>query len=181
MLLMSAYRLRGCPTDSNIICVGEITYSPWPWPAGLQTGLGPAEHAPKVTRLDPLVGRDFDFAHGCPALDRNRSFSPPGPIGSSAAMSVARHTAKGRLAGQICNVETCACRTFFSYTLSSDACVSGRATPMRRGSSPMLFTPCVVHHALRYTTTSTPSVHFITSPTGTSCGNAAQVSCGSAW
>jgi hypothetical protein len=39
------------------------------------------------------------------------------------------------LIGQICSVAMCPCRTLFSWTESGDACLSGKATSIRRGWS----------------------------------------------
>ena len=52
--------------------------------------------------------------------------------GSSVAISAARQAASGRRAGQICSVEMCPCLTFFSWTESSEACLSGNATSINR-------------------------------------------------
>ena len=68
---------------------------------------------------------------------RRRPSGVPGS-GSSAAINAARAAASGLRAGQICSVETCPCRTFFSCTESSDACLRGNAASMRRrGASVM--------------------------------------------
>jgi len=66
-----------------------------------------------------------------------RSSGVPGS-GSSVAINAARHAASGRRAGQMCSVEMCPCRTFFSWTLSSDACLIGNAASMRRGWSSVI-------------------------------------------
>ena len=55
--------------------------------------------------------------------------------GNSVAMSAARQAASGRRAGQMWSVEICPCRTFFSWTESKEACLSGNATSIRRGWS----------------------------------------------
>ena len=55
--------------------------------------------------------------------------------GSRVAISAARHAASGLRAGQICSVEICPCRTFFSCTESSETCFNGNATSIRRLSS----------------------------------------------
>ena len=52
-----------------------------------------------------------------------RSSASPGS-GSSVAISAARDAAKGRRAGQMCSVEMCPCRTFFSCTESTSAAVA---------------------------------------------------------
>ena len=62
-----------------------------------------------------------------------RNSGVPGS-GRSVAINAARHAASGRRAGQMCSVEMCPWRTFFSCTESSDACFSGNATSMRRRS-----------------------------------------------
>ena len=51
------------------------------------------------------------------------------------AISAARHAASGRLAGQMCSVEMCPWRTFFSWTESNDVCFSGNANSISRGKS----------------------------------------------
>ena len=65
--------------------------------------------------------------------NRFRACGVPGS-GSSAAISAARAAASGRRAGHMCSVEICPCRTFFSCTESSDACLSGKVASMRRRS-----------------------------------------------
>src|SRR3990167_5762796 len=60
-----------------------------------------------------------------------RSSALPGS-GRSVAISAARQAASGRRAGQMCSVEMCPWRTFFSCTESIDACLRGKATSMRR-------------------------------------------------
>src|SRR6266702_4495283 len=60
-----------------------------------------------------------------------RSSSLPGS-GRSVVMSAARLAASGRRAGQMCSVEICPCRTFFSCTESSEVCFSGKSTSIRR-------------------------------------------------
>ena len=62
-----------------------------------------------------------------------RSASVPGS-GKSVAMSADRAAASGRRAGQMCSVEMCPWRTFFSCTESSEVCLSGKAASIRRRS-----------------------------------------------
>src|SRR5260370_17882659 len=59
-------------------------------------------------------------------------------------MSAARLAARGRRAGQMCSVEICPCRTFFSWTESSEVCFKGKATSIRRGSSIIMGNACLV-------------------------------------
>ena len=56
----------------------------------------------------------------------SRSASSSG-AGISEAKIAARMAANGRRAHQMCRVEMCPCRTFFSWTESSEACFSGKA------------------------------------------------------
>src|SRR5208337_610726 len=72
-----------------------------------------------------------------PPIFSSNSFRFSGVPGSSSrvAISAALHAASGRRAGQMWSVEICPCRTFFSWTESRDACLSGNATSMRRGRS----------------------------------------------
>ena len=85
------------------------------------------------------VGIFFFFVVGTtrpPSFSRMRFLSSASPgSGSSVAMSAARQAASGRRAGQMCRVEICPCRTFFSWTESSEACLSGKAVSMRRRPS----------------------------------------------
>ena len=60
-----------------------------------------------------------------------RASASPGS-GSRVAISAARAAARGRRAGQMCKVEICPCRTFFSCTESSETCFRGKATSIRR-------------------------------------------------
>ena len=74
------------------------------------------------------------FSTTRPAM-RSRSalrFSASPGSGNNVAISAARDAANGLRAGQMCNVEMCPCRTFFSCTESSEACFSGKATSMSR-------------------------------------------------
>ena len=60
------------------------------------------------------------------ASSLRRSSRRPGS-GSSVASNAARLAANGRRAGQMCSVEMCPCRTFFSCTESRETCLSGNA------------------------------------------------------
>ena len=74
------------------------------------------------------------FSTTRPAMRSNSTlrFSASPGSGSSVAISAARDAAKGLRAGQMCSVEICPCRTFFSCTESNEACFNGKATSMRR-------------------------------------------------
>ena len=81
-----------------------------------------------------------------PAI-RSRSSRRPSSLpgsGSSVASSAARLAANGRRAGQMCSVEMCPCRTFFSCTESSDTCRNGNPASISR-VSPILWLRTVNH------------------------------------
>ena len=74
------------------------------------------------------------FSSICPPIRRRNSRRPssvPGS-GSSVASRAARQAASGLRAGQMCSVEMCPCRTFFSCTESSDASRKGNAASISR-------------------------------------------------
>src|SRR5579872_5469037 len=81
------------------------------------------------------------FVATFPPILASSSFLFTGSPGSGKRVpnSAARQAASGRLAGQICNVEICPWRIFFSCTLARDACFRGNATSISRGLSFILF------------------------------------------
>ena len=69
----------------------------------------------------------------CPAIrsnTRRRSEAPES--GSSVERITPRLAASGLRAGQMCRVEICPCRTFFSWTESPETCSNGNATSINR-------------------------------------------------
>ena len=88
---------------------------------------------PRVSSFmrSPLaLGTSTIFPAIRPSTER-RSTVVPGS-GSNVASKAARLAASGRRAGQMCRVETCPCRTFFSCTESRDTCRSGNAASISR-------------------------------------------------
>src|SRR5215471_18841718 len=91
--------------------------------------------------LDAIAGDVFlfDFGNDRPAdvLDE------PELLLAVAGIKQQRRPAcdSGRRAGQIYSVEICPCRTFFLRTESSEACLSGKASSIKRDSSAIAFAP----------------------------------------
>ena len=88
---------------------------------------------PRVSSFirSPLVlGTSTIFPAIRPSNSR-RSSAVPGS-GSNVASKAALLAANGRRAGQMCSVETCPCRTFFSCTESRDTCRSGNTASINR-------------------------------------------------
>ena len=94
---------------------------------------------PRVDRRRRATVRPAAFSSStvsttCPAIRRwiARRSSGSSGSGSSVAISAARHAASGRRAGQMCRVEMCPWRTFFSWTESRETCSTGKAASTRR-------------------------------------------------
>ena len=86
--------------------------------------------APVFSSISPPIRR----------RNARRPSSVPGS-GSSVASNAARQAANGLRAGQMCSVEICPCRTFFSCTESSDASRSGNAASISRRPAPFTRSP----------------------------------------
>ena len=99
---------------------------------------------PRVSaRSAPSTPRPVSTLPAIRASSFRRASRVPGSR-KSVASSAARLAASGRRAGQMCSVEICPCRTFFSCTESRETCLSGKAASMSlnspmTGSAPFRF------------------------------------------